>query len=629
MNLLANAQTNAGLDRMIAGRGQFSTITVASILAIALFMFLLEKTGVPENYNVFLFGTFLCGTLAVIGVRSATVFRSDWFLSGKVVSAPINAMAVATVALGGPVLITLPGLYFSGSLLAMAVFAAPLAGLALASFFTGPHITNSGTASLGVFMAARFNSRILTTLVVLAVSICCILLLWSQLRIVAGLGGIFFGLAESQVLIAAAVLVAVTVVPGGIFGIIRANSFCFILAAMALLSAASWLSVVASWIPVPQIGMGLAAFEPVQALESQLDQIGIPRIGDFTATGWPRQVDLTQASVVFLFLAIATMALPALMNCFQPLARPETARQSAGWAAIFCAIVLTAAPAIAVFAKLGIYTNLLGIAAEEVAEAANWVFYWSGRFALFTPDQPLILICGSSVNSAAAAIAACGGDPDHAIGPADITVHGELASYGLAQIYGLPHALTVIGGAGLIACTMATANMLAFSAGSALSEDGRACFTSRPLPDTGRVFAGRIGVLVGIVIAVMLAAFVRVSPAEPVFWGLAVSAGMIAPCLVLSIWWRKMTATAAIAGIGVAAIILLVFWILAYFPQVSAVMPLLPGYILPSRGGLPVAIHAAAYAMPAGLVTILVVSLFRKKAAGATGTSLMRAPEAS
>lgn len=628
MNFLANAQTNAGLDRMIAGRGQFSTITVASILAIALFMFLLEKTGMPENYNVFLFGTFLCGTLAVIGVRSATVFRSDWFLSGKRVSAPINGMVAATVALGGPVLMTLPGLYFSGSLLATAVLAAPLAGLALASLFTGPHITNNSTASLGVFMATRFNSRILTTFVIFTVTICCVLLLWSQLRIVAGLARIFFGLAENRVLIVTAALVAVTVVPGGIFGIVRANSFCFILTAIAFLSAASWLSVVASWIPVPQIGMGLAAFEPVRALELQLDRIGIPRIGDGAAIGWPHQADLAQACVVFLFLAIGTMALPALMNCFQSVARPEPARQSAGWAAIFCAIALTAAPAIAIFAKFGVYTNLLGITAEEIADAAGWVFHWSGKFALFTPDQPLILICGNAVESAAAAIAACGGDPDHAIGPADITVNGELAAYGLAKIYGLPHALTVIGGAGLIACALATANMLAFSAGSALSEDGRACFTSRPLPDTGRVFAGRIGVLIGIAIAVVLAAFVRVSPTEPVFWGLAVSASLIAPSLVLAIWWRKMSATGAIAGIGVAASVLLVFCISANVEKVSIVIPALPEYILPSSGGLPVAIHAAAYAMPAGLITILVVSLFTRVAAVATGTSLLQTPEA-
>jgi hypothetical protein len=48
--------------------------------------------------------------------------------------------------------------------------------------------------------------------------------------------------------------------------------------------------------------------------------------------------------------------------------------------------------------------------------------------------------------------------------------------------------------------------------------------------------------------------------------------------------------------------------------QVSAVISVLPEFILPSGGGLKAAIHAAAYATPAGLITILAVSLFRKEA---------------
>jgi Na+(H+)/acetate symporter ActP len=170
--------------------------------------------------------------------------------------------------------------------------------------------------------------------------------------------------------------------------------------------------------------------------------------------------------------------------------------------------------------------------------------------------------------------------------------------------------------------------MLAFSAGSAMSEDGRACFTLRPLPDTGRVFAGRIGVLAGIAVAAALAQFVPASTAEPAFWGLAISASLIAPCLVLSIWWRGMTATGAVAGIGVATIILAVFCMAANVAQVSAVISVLPEFILPSGGGLKAAIHAAAYATPAGLITILAVSLFRKEAPDAIGTSLLQAPEA-
>ncbi|MEM7463635.1 MAG: hypothetical protein AAF362_13265, partial [Pseudomonadota bacterium] len=595
MKLPPNVRTNASADPMIAGRGQFSAISLASIIAIAMFMYLLEKIGVPKNYNDFLFAVFVAGTLCIIGFRSATVYYSDWFVCGTRVVAPINGMALAIMGMAGCFLLTLPGLYFSESTLAPAILAAPLAGLALSSFFTGPFISQSGTVSLGAFLAKRYKSRILTLLVLLAVTACCLLFLWSQLSIVAALGSKFAAVDEKYVLFATAIVMAITVVPGGLFAVLRANVFCYILAAVAILGAAIWLSAITTAIPFPQIGMGPAALDPVAALESQLDEVRIPRIGAGVDTGWPQITSISQAGLIFFILAVGFMALPALLSGFQPIPGPYTARKSAGWAILFCAVVLTAIPAIAAFTKLGIYSSLLGVTAEEVGDDAGWIFWWSGQTAVLTLDKPLFKICGSIVQSTAQVVAACGGNPDHAVGPADIGVHGELPLYALAEIMSLPQALTVLAAAGLVAASIAVANMFAFTIGSALSEDGRACFTSRSLPDTARVFAARLGVLFGIAAAAVLAENVNVSPLEPMLWAIAISASVIAPCLVLSIWWRRTTLLASISGMLIPACVLLAAFASRFetgfgLPWLKHAYTALGSYLAPNAGNLPVSI---------------------------------------
>lgn len=632
MKLPPNVRTNASSDLMIAGKGQFSAISFVSIAVIALFMFLLEQIGVPQDYNEFLFAVFVSGSLCIIGMRSATVYYSDWFVSGSKVAAPINGMALAVTAMAGCFLLALPGLFFSGSVLAPAILAAPLAGMALSSFFTGPYITQSGTVSLGAFLAKRYNSRFLTLLVLIAVAACCLLLLWSQLRIIGALGTIFSGVQEQHIIVGAVAIIAVTVVPGGLFGVIRVNVFCYILTVVAILCAAIWLSIVNAAIPIPQIGMGQGALDPVAALESQLDAVRIPKIGEGVETGWPQATSIPQAFSIFLVLAIGFMALPSMMSGFQPVARPQIARKSVGWAVLFCAVVLTGAPAIAAFAKYGIYSNLLGITAGEIADSSSWFFWWSGQTAIFSPGEPLVRLCGEAVQSTAEAVSACGGNPDHAVGPADIGVHGELPLYALAQIMDLPQALTVLAGAGLIASSMAVANMLAFTVGSALSEDGRACFTPRPLPDTARVFAARLGVLSGIAAAGYLAGTVVINPLEPALWAMVISASVIAPCLVFSIWWRRMTLIAAITGMLIPASVLIAASTVQFKDQqtliwLDDVYSVLSSIMVPLSSSVPNAISAAILAIPITIISILAVSLLMKNPVRSAGAALLHHPD--
>ncbi|MGI9399802.1 MAG: hypothetical protein ACR2O0_00995 [Rhizobiaceae bacterium] len=630
MKLPLNVRTNASSDLMIAGKGQFTAVSLVSIGVICLFMYLLEQIGVPQNYSEFLFAVFFSGTLCIIGLRSATVYFSDWFISGTRVAAPINGMAMAVTCMTAGILLTLPGLYFSESFLAPAILAAPLAGLALSSIFTGPIITQSGVVSPGAFLSRRYKSRVLTLLVLVATATCCLLLLWSQLSVIGALGTIFAGVQAQYIIFPAAALVAVTVVPGGLFSVIRANVFCYLLVVIAVLGAVTWLSVTTTSIPIPHLGMGPGALDAVSSLETQLDAVRIPRVGTGIETGWPLSVTPFQTLAIFFVLAIGFMALPSLMAGFQPVEGPQTARRSITWAILFCALVLSAAPAISAFTKIGIYSNLLGITSGEIAETSSWMFWWSGQNAVFSPGEPLVELCGRMIQSTTDAVAVCGGNPDHAVGPADIEVHGELPLYALAQLMALPQALTVLMAAGLIGASIAVANMLAFAFGSTLSEDGRACFTSRPLPEVARVFSARLSVMIGITFALFLAQTINVNPLEPALWAFAISASIIAPCLVLSIWWRRITYWAAITGLLVPSFILLVFFSAQIelgnqWPLFAAINSVL-GKILPVSGNMPVAISAASLAIPIALISMVAVSFLAKKPRGGAGMALIQHP---
>jgi cation/acetate symporter len=82
-----------------------------------------------------------------------------------------------------------------------------------------------------------------------------------------------------------------------------------------------------------------------------------------------------------------------------------------------------------------------------------------------------------------------------------------------------------------------------------LAEDALNGLSWEPLPRRARVLVGRVAI-VGV--AVLGGAIALLAPTDPVrllLWCLALTGSTLFPVLVLSIWWKRMNAFGAIAGL--------------------------------------------------------------------------------
>ncbi len=172
------------------------------------------------------------------------------------------------------------------------------------------------------------------------------------------------------------------------------------------------------------------------------------------------------------------------------------------------------------------------------------------------------------------------------------------------RVFGGPvgMALTGLVCAGAFAAFLSTASGLMVSAAGALSQD---------------VFRGekkdfRIStVIVGTGVAIAGLQVITVDITQLVTWVFVIAASSFSPMIVLGIWWRRLSATGAIAGMAAGAL-----------AASGAVIVTLFG---PSLTGWPKALLAqpALWTIPIGFLTMVVVSLLTPQSCPRNITALM------
>jgi Na+(H+)/acetate symporter ActP len=151
--------------------------------------------------------------------------------------------------------------------------------------------------------------------------------------------------------------------------------------------------------------------------------------------------------------------------------------------------------------------------------------------------------------------------------------------------------LTALVSAGAAAAFLATATGLTVTVAGVLSQD----VVSRRVSDP--IVAFRVAAAVAVVVPFLLGLVAESLPlARAVSLAFAVAAATFSPLLLLGIWWSRLTDVAAAAGLAVGG--------------VAATMAIVVSTLVPLTGW-PAALLAqpAAWAMPAALITMVVVSL--------------------
>jgi cation/acetate symporter len=337
---------------------------------------------------------------------------------------------------------------------------------------------------------------------------------------------------------------------------------------------------------------------------------------------------------LILCLMVGTASLPHILMRYFTTPSVREARVSVAWSLFFIFLLYFSAPAYAAFSKLEVYSNVIG---KPLADMPAWVFTYG--------KLELVQICGANAIDPGAIAAACGKIVGHTgvLRLQDFAINTDVIVISTPEIAGMPYVIAGLVASGGLAAALSTADGLLLAIANALSHDVYYKMIDRNAPSTRRLVVARVLL---VLVAILAAYTASTKPSDilaMVSWAFSLAAAGLFPVLVMGIWWKRANTFGAVTGIIVGFGLTLMYLVVTrYFPQfgvdflgmtsnLNAVsgkplvdlaklhadpaiwgqMPVPATHVLASKVGWFNVnnISSALFGLPAGFVTIWVVSL--------------------
>ncbi|MBD8658252.1 cation acetate symporter [Oxalobacteraceae sp. CFBP 13730] len=652
---------------------------------------LLEQEGMPRLWIGYLFMFATIALYAVIGVICRTSNVTEYYVAGRRVPAMFNGMATAADWISAASFISLAGGLYLQGFDGLAFIMGWTGGFVLVALLIAPYLRKFAQYTVPDFLAARYgggaggrggpvralavSATILVSFTYVVAQIYAVGLIASRFTGVDFSVGIFLGLAS----------ILVCSFLGGMRAITWTQVAQYIILLVAFLIPTMWLSVKHADNPIPQVAYGsllpkLTAREAELANDPREAQVraeflrradgyaarvaALPesweagkldaqralaaararnasltevRQAERALTTYPNSVDdartlwlerrdanLARArppephaqpfpgatpeesdarrnnflAVVFC-LMFGTAALPhILMRAYTTPSVHET-RVSVFWTLFFILLIYLTIPALAVLAKYDIYTSLVG---SDFSALPTWISYWANV------DKANPLISVADING------------DGIVQLAEFAIDADVLVLATPEIGGLPYVISGLVAAGGLAAALSTADGLLLAISNALSHDVYYKMVEPGASTQKRVTISKLLLLAVAFIAAYVASQKPADILSLVAAAFSLAGSTLFPVLVLGVFWKRANHIGALTGMVTGFAVCLYYMLRA--------SPALGGNALETWFGiLPMA--AGVFGVPAGLCTVVVVSLLtpRPSRASAGMVDYIRAPE--
>jgi len=546
-------QTQARGD-FISNLGRIYGIYTGGFIGFTLVLAVLEQLGVPNRVIGYLFVFLTIGVYALIGWLSRTAQLSEYYVAGRRVPAFYNGMATGADWMSAASFISMAGGLFIQGYDGLAYVLGWTGGYVLVAVLLAPYLRKFGQFTVPDFLGVRYEGN--------TARICGVVILFSAsfTYIVAQTFGIgiitsrFLGIPFEVAVFVGLIGILVCSMLGGMRAVTWTQVAQYIILIVAYLTPVVWLSSKKFGIPIPELTYG-AVLEQVAALEGKF---GIVK-GHVAAFADPKgQFDMTKFINYFaliLCLMVGTASLPHILMRYFTTPSVREARMSVGWSIFFIFLLYFTAPAYAAFAKLEVYSSVIG---QNIADLPAWVKNWAEVGGLLTINDVnkdgILNFAGYNVQGVF-------------LNLGDIKIHQDIIVLATPEIAGLPYVVSGLVAAGGLAAALSTADGLLLAIANALSHDVYYKLIDKTASAVRRLTVAR---LILVVVAVIGAAVASTRPTgiiQMVAWAFSLAAaGLFAP-LVMGIWWKRTTSTAAIIGMMSGFGICLFYLIMThYFP---------------------------------------------------------------
>ncbi|MEL6637674.1 MAG: sodium:solute symporter family protein [Bacteroidota bacterium] len=487
--------------------------------------------------------TFLLYIAVAIWARAGST--KEFYVAGGGVHPIANGMATAADWMSAASFISMAGLIsfmgFDGAQYLMGW----TGGYVLLALLLAPYLRKFGKFTVPDFIGERYYSDTARLVAV----VCAIFVSFTY--VVGQMKGV--GIAFSRFLevdFTTGIIIGVGIVffyavLGGMKGITYTQVAQYCVLIFAYLVPAIFISIQMVGNPIPQLGFGGNLEEGVPLL-AKLDML-------HTDLGFKEYTSANKPTIDLFFITAALMlgtaGLPHVIVRFFTVPKVRDARQSAGWALVFIALLYTTAPAIAAFAR----TNMINtVSNQSYAELPSWFNNWEKTGLLQFEDKNgdgTVQYYNDQNQEYVRAVAVKNGwKGNELVVDRDIMV---LANPEIAKLPAWVIALVVAGG---LAAALSTAAGLLLVIATSISHDLFKKIIRPDISERGELMAARVAIAV----AVLVAGYFGVNPpgfvAQVVAWAFGLAAASFFPAILLGIFDKRTNLQGAISGMIVGLV---------------------------------------------------------------------------
>ncbi|MEE8253088.1 MAG: sodium:solute symporter, partial [Hyphomicrobium sp.] len=487
--------------------------------------------------------------LLLYAAIAASVFTKDpidFFVVGRRVPAGYTGLGIASSAMGATGIVAMTGVFFIIGFDALFIVIGGLAWFVLMAVMLAPYLRKFGMFTVPSYLGRRFDSRSVRILCAALIAVPMLLLLAAELRIGAFVAAWLVGQPQSLMVVLMTFCVVLGLVFGGMRSFTWTSSAQAIAAILALIVPVAVIAVMTTNFPLPQLTHGPLLRELVR--NEVIHGVPIVEASSF-AFMLPGDGMLPMAKrftepfgnvgpaafvVAMLTVAAGVASAPWLLPRVTMTPGVYETRKSLGWATVFFSLVMLTVASVSVFMR----HNVMDIvAAAGSTTVPGWL-------------QQLTELGFAQIDTRSTRLVF-----------ASFSFWRDTVFLSLPIAAGLPNVFAYFAAAGAVAAALVAAGAVVGALGNVIAEDVINGLSWEPLPSEPRVWVARIAFGV---VAILGGSMALVAPTDALsllLTCLALTGSTLFPVLALSIWWKRMNAFGAMAGLasgfGVAVVTML------------------------------------------------------------------------
>jgi len=489
-----------------------------------------------------------------IAIWSKAQSTNDFYVAGKGVHPVANGMATAADWMSAASFLSMAGLIAflgkDGSVYLMGW----TGGYVLLALLLAPYLRKFGKFTVPDFIGERYYSKTARKLAVLCLIFISFTYIAGQMR---GVGIVFSRFLEVDIntgVIVGMAIVFFYAVLGGMKGITYTQVAQYCVLIFAYLVPAIFISILMTGEVMPQVGFGSKLVDSDIYLLDKLDQVTKDLGFSAYTENVKSNIDIFCITAALMF---GTAGLPHVIVRFFTVPNVGAARQSAGYALIFIALLYTTAPAVSAFARMNLIDSIQD---QPYSSSPSWFKNWEeiGLIAWKdkNEDQKIQYSSGNALENIKPNYLEGKGSSGERLlaNNPDLSNENEvyidrdiivLANPEIAQLPGWVIALVAAGG---LAAALSTAAGLLLVISSSISHDLLKKTYMPQITEKQELRYARIAAAIAIGIAGIFGIYPPAFVAQVVAFAFGLAAATFFPALFLGIFYKRLNKEGAVIG---------------------------------------------------------------------------------